>query len=128
MGNFSKIKDEKDLEALSWILTNYSEDLRITYLEKERFMNIFYSNLSFEEKKYLLSSWILNAQSSGINELVEAANTIQHWFQPITNSFKTPFSNGVTEGKNNRIKALKRVTFGMRKFVNFKARILLLCS
>ena len=30
------------------------------------------------------------------------------------------------EGTNNKIKALKRTTFGMTKFENFKARIMLL--
>ena len=38
----------------------------------------------------------------------------------------TDDSNGATEGFNNKIKVLKRVSFGMRNFKNFKARIMLL--
>ena len=30
--------------------------------------------------------------------------------------------------RTNKIKVLKRVTYGMKKFVDFKARILLACS
>ena len=37
-----------------------------------------------------------------------------------------PYSNGATDGFSNKIKVLKRVSFDMRSFKNFKARILLL--
>ncbi|MDY4201242.1 MAG: transposase, partial [Candidatus Fimadaptatus sp.] len=37
-------------------------------------------------------------------------------------------SNGFTEGTNNSIKVLKRVTYGMPNFRNFRARILHCCS
>ena len=37
-----------------------------------------------------------------------------------------PNSNGPIEGTNNKIKALKLTTFGITKFVSFKARIKLL--
>ena len=42
------------------------------------------------------------------------------------NSLEVSYSNGPIEGINNKIKALKRTTFGMTKFENFKARIMLL--
>ncbi|MGY3732880.1 transposase [Lactococcus hircilactis] len=38
----------------------------------------------------------------------------------------TPYSNGCVEGMNNKIKALKRVAFGFRRFSNFKKRIILM--
>ncbi|WP_337543456.1 transposase, partial [Acidaminococcus timonensis] len=36
------------------------------------------------------------------------------------------YSNGFTEGMNNKIKVLKRVAFGFRNFERFRSRILLL--
>ena len=63
---------------------------------------------------------------SPVPELVECAKTYQHWAYEIKNSLEVPYSNGPIEGTNNKIKALKRVTFGMTKFENFKARIMLL--
>ena len=42
------------------------------------------------------------------------------------NSLQVPYSNGATEGFNNKIKVLKRVSFGIRNFTHFKARIMLL--
>lgn len=41
----------------------------------------------------------------------------------IENSFKYEYSNGVIEGINNFIKALKRISFGFKRFVNFRTRI-----
>lgn len=41
-------------------------------------------------------------------------------------SLLVPYSNGIMEGYNNKIKVLKRLAFGFRNFQNFKARILLL--
>ena len=38
----------------------------------------------------------------------------------------TPFSNGFTEGINNKIKVLKRIAFGFKNFKRFRGRILLL--
>lgn len=41
----------------------------------------------------------------------------------IENSFKYEYSNGVIEGINNFIKTLKRISFGFKRFVNFRTRI-----
>jgi transposase len=35
-----------------------------------------------------------------------------------------PWSNGFTEGCNNKIKVLKRICFGVRNFRRFRNRIL----
>ncbi len=86
------------------------------------------SDDTYENKVAFLKDWVWQNLNSGIPELVECAKTFQHWFQAIRNSLAVPFSNGPIEGKNNKIKVLKRVTYGMKKFVDFKARILLACS
>ena len=120
--------NERNCEELLFILTNYSEDLRLAYKEKELFISIVSSNEPYEDKVKLLKDWIWRNLNSDIPELVECAKTFQHWFQAIRNSLAVPYSNGPIEGKNNKIKVLKRITYGMKKFVNFKARILLACS
>ena len=38
------------------------------------------------------------------------------------------YSNGITEGFNNKIKVLKRNAYGYRNFDNFRKRIMLNCS
>ena len=37
-------------------------------------------------------------------------------------------SNGPLEGINNKIKVIKRISYGYRSFINFKAKILLVFS
>ena len=44
----------------------------------------------------------------------------------LTNAFLLPYSNGYTEGTNNKIKVLKRISYGLRHFGRFRVRILLL--
>lgn len=127
LSNHNKL-NKYNCEELLFILTNYSEDLRLAYKEKELFTSLISSNEPYEVKVNLLKEWIWNNLNSHIPELVECAKTFQHWFQAIRNSLAVPFSNGPIEGKNNKIKVLKRVTYGMRKFVDFKARIILACS
>ncbi|MBM6949563.1 transposase, partial [Mordavella massiliensis] len=46
----------------------------------------------------------------------------------IQNSWKYGKSNGLSEGLNNKIKVLKRVSFGLHSFEAFRRRILLTCG
>ena len=58
-------------------------------------------------------------------EMNEAANTIENWLEYICNSFiDKRFSNGYTEGLNNKIKVIKRIGFGYRNFKFFRLRIM----
>ena len=41
------------------------------------------------------------------------------------NYFDSPYTNGFLEGKNNRIKVIKRMAYGYRNPSNFRQRILL---
>ncbi len=115
-------------DELSYILINYSEDLRIAYKEKELLCDIVASTDSTDLKISLLKEWISRNINSSIYELKECAKTFQHWYSAIRNSLSTSYSNGPIEGMNNKIKVLKRITYGMPNFTNFKARILLACS
>ena len=108
------------------MLINYSENLRVAYREKECLLDIIHSEDSSEVKKNLFSEWVIRNLESSIPQLVECAKTYQHWAYEIKNSLEVSYSNGPIEGTNNKIKTLKRVTFGMSKFENFKARIMLL--
>ena len=112
-------------EELEYILINYSEELRSVYNEKEELLNIVHSG-----EKYAaidkLNEWVKDNSDSNCEVLKECAKTYTNWIKEIRNSLLVPYSNGVMEGYNNKIKVLKRVAFGFRNFQNFKARILLL--
>ena len=120
-----KLKENR-YDELENILINYSENLRIAYREKECLLDIIHSNESVGNKKTMFSEWVKRNLESSVPQLVECAKTFQHWAYEIKNSLEVPYSNGPIEGTNNKIKALKRTTFGMPNFENFKARIMLL--
>ncbi|EUJ38852.1 ISSha1-like transposase [Brochothrix thermosphacta DSM 20171 = FSL F6-1036] len=50
---------------------------------------------------------------------------MKKYLHKIANSFKYNDSNGHLEGINNKIKMIKRISFGYRNFTNFRNRILL---
>lgn len=117
--------NEEQRKELDYILINYSEELRRVYNEKEELLDIIHSG---EKHKAIdkLNKWVKDNLESDYSVLKECAKTYSHWIEEIRNSLLVPYSNGVMEGYNNKIKVLKRIAFGFRNFQNFKARILLM--
>jgi len=50
--------------------------------------------------------------------------TFTHWREEILNYFDYWLTNCFVEGKNNRIKTIKRMAYGYRNMNNFRIRIL----
>ena len=71
-----------------------------------------------------LSKWVLLAENSGLKSFGDCAKTMQNWSTGILNSFDCPYTNGFTEGVNNKIKVIKRNAYGYRNFERFRKRIL----
>lgn len=116
-----KLKDyQKDrVNAILYI----SDNLRTAYELKE----MFYEIVDTEDRKQardLMLEWIYAAQSSGLSEYVKCSNTMINWQYGILNSFDYSYTNGFTEGCNNKIKVLKRNAYGYRNFRRFRNRIL----
>lgn len=65
-----------------------------------------------------------DSQSSRIKKFFDCAKTIINWSIGTLNSFDCPYTNGFTEGCNNKIKVLKRNAYGYRNFNRFRNRIL----
>jgi len=51
-------------------------------------------------------------------------STIREWRESILNYCDYPITNGFVEGKNNRIKTIKRMAYGYRNISNFGLRIM----
>ena len=100
-----------------------SSRLLAAYSLKEQFFNVLDSKDS-DSARILLSGWIMAAQNSGLPKFVDCGNTMVHWSKGILNSFDCPYTNGFTEGANNKIKVLKRNAYGYRNFPRFRNRIL----
>ena len=127
LSKYENLKDDKQKEELNYILINYSENLRIAYREKEEILKIIQIP-NKENAIEKLNSWVKRNLESDIPELKNCAKTYFNWITEIRNSLEVPYSNGPMEGFNNKIKTLKRISFGFRNFTHFKARILLMVN
>ena len=105
-------------------LLKISNDLMEGYYLKEEFLDIIHhcDQMNIEEQ---ITKWISKCIEKNIPEFVEAAGTISRWKEYILNSFVDErYSNGYTEGINNKIKVIKRIAFGYKSFELFRGRIL----
>lgn len=127
LSKYENLKKDKQKEELNYILINYSEDLRMAYIEKEKLLNIIRMK-DTEKAIKQLNEWVVRNSESHISALKNCSKTYFNWIKEIRNSLTVPYSNGPMEGYNNKIKTLKRVAFGFRNFTNFKARILLMSN
>lgn len=73
-----------------------------------------------------LTHWLKLVKASGLNEFNNFFTSFPAWMTQLTNAVLLPYSNGYTEGTNNKIKVLKRISYGLRHFGRFRVRILLL--
>ena len=74
-----------------------------------------------EERLSLLEERIAN---DSLPEFKKLLHTWTNWREEILNYFDYPITNGFVEGKNNRIKTIKRMAYGYRNMDNFRMRIL----
>ncbi|MFZ5975338.1 MAG: ISL3 family transposase [Bacillota bacterium] len=72
-----------------------------------------------------LKEFLILANFLAVPEYGPCVRMLSNWKEYILNAFDHPYSNGYTEGVNNKIKVLKRVAFGFRNFENFRKRIFL---
>lgn len=105
-------------------IRSLSDDLKTGYWLKEEFLDIV-NHADYYNVEKQLTGWISKCIESKIPEFKEAAGTISIWKEYIVNSFiDERYSNGFTEGINNKIKVIKRNAFGYKNFKLFRARIL----
>ncbi|MEG1220634.1 MAG: transposase [Anaerovoracaceae bacterium] len=100
-----------------------SKDLANAYYLKNEFHKFMDSDNEVVAKKRL-KHWLLKAGSFNLKEFESCVMTFNNWHKEILNAFDTDFTNGFTEGCNNKIKVLKRVSYGVRNFNRFRKRIL----
>lgn len=117
-----KLKDNGK-EAVIRML-RFHKDLANAYLLKEKFYVFMTSENSLAARERL-HALILFAAAANLPEFEPLLSVLRNWTQYILNAFDCEYTNGFTEGCNNKIKVLKRIAFGYRNFANFRQRILL---
>ncbi len=116
-----KLTDE-DIIELNRML-NSSHELEKAWVLKELFYEIFRKETRPEAKKEL-GNWLLLADELSIPEFQHCITTFTNWRTEIANIVGETISNGFIEGSNNKIKVLKRISFGVQNFERFRNRIL----
>jgi len=79
-------------------------------------------------KKAELTDWILQYADSQTPELKKLVLRIRYWRSYIHNTWQYQRSNATCEGLNNKIKVLKRISYGLHSFEIFRKRVLLTCG
>ena len=90
----------------------FSREPRKAYLLKEN----SYDSL---QAKARLRVFRAHAFVADLSEFAACLTMLKNWEPYILNAFDCSYSNGFTEGVNNKIKVLKRIAFGYRSFRNF---------
>jgi transposase len=136
-----EFKDEAAYKEIKWLLFKHWENLtdkqkrtllrafrkspvlRDLYFAKNELRTIFQAHISKKEAKILVDKWIEYSKKLKHNVLNGFIKTLERHYEIILNFFTHRVSNGIVEGINNAIKAIKRHGFGYRNFENFKLKI-----
>jgi len=110
-----KTKVEKALEACP--------DLAKVYHLKNQLISIFDKDLTFDIAKLEVEFWIKKAETIDNTHLNKFIKLLRKHLVNIVNYFHQRVSNGVVEGTNNLLRTIKRFTFNMTNFDNFKCRV-----
>lgn len=120
-----KLKDSEKIQLAN--LLTVSEPLRKAYLLKEEFYEILNSS-SHKDMFLRWKLWQDHVVKAGLPSFERFMETVSKWSKAVINAAKTGYSNGFTEGCNNRIKVLKRVSYGVQNFARFRNRILYIAN
>lgn len=116
-----KLTDDDKIELNRML--NSSPELEKAWLLKEKFYEIFRKETRTEAKREL-RDWLLLANQLSVPEFQHCITTFTNWRTEIANIIGENVSNGFIEGSNNKIKVLKRISFGVQNFRRFRNRIL----
>jgi transposase len=110
---------EKEDQARLDQLLNLSPEVQTVYALLQAFLKIVR-----ERKHQELRPWMEQAIRSGIPELKSFVGGIERDYDAVHAALRLPWSQGVTEGKVNKLKTLKRVMYGRAGFALLRQRLL----
>ena len=135
--------DRKVLKGTRWLLLKNPENLDPKRNEKERLeealrlnaplaiayylkedLRQIWSQADLPTARRVLRDWIARARASEIRMLVQFADTLEEYQEGILAYYKHRISTGPLEGTNNKIKTMKRQSYGCRDLAFFKLKIL----
>lgn len=108
-------------------LLRLDEDLKEAYYVKAYFdRNV--TGSKGEEAHRNFDNWLDLVQQSKIPEIKNLEKTFENWYSEVVASFYYEKTNGLAEGINNKIKVIKRQSYGIKKFENLRNLVMLRIS
>lgn len=101
-----------------------SPELRELVALRDSFHLRFESACNPDELEEALRKWMLRARAFRQRELIEFIYMIKNWLRPIANFAYQRLTNAATEGLNNVIRYVKRISYGLPKFEHLRLRVL----
>jgi transposase len=102
-----------------------SLELRQMYDLRNDFHRIFDEQTEHLAALFQLNEWMARVQKSGASKFWDSfLNTLTNWKGYILNYVQTGLTNAATEGLNNIIRHIKRISFGIPNFDHLRLRVL----
>ena len=102
----------------------HSPELHELVALRDSFHLRFESAGNADELEEALRKWILRARAFRQRELIDFVHMLNNWLRPIANFAYQRLTNAATEGLNNVIRYVKRISYGLLKFEHLRLRIL----
>jgi len=113
-------KEKKDIQTAFEL----SPELKNLYQMRNELQTIFDTDSSYELGVFKVNLWLEKAKNLNDKYLNKFIDLFERHQPNILNYFKTRLSSGAVEGTNNLLRTVKRFTFNMTNFQNFKCRVL----
>ena len=105
------------------IALEINQPLAAAYYLKEELRQMWSQKTKADADRFIMS-WIIRAEQSGIEMLINFAQTIRRFFKKILAHYDYPISTGILEGTNNKIKTLTKRSYGFRDKEYFKMKVM----
>lgn len=100
--------------------------LEAEYFKRERFHGILDNNNDVSKALHEINAWIADVRTQGLSRFDGFLKTVERYGFKIANYVKDKVTNAATEGLNNLIRTVRRLSFGIPNFKHLRLRILAL--
>lgn len=116
--NIDEIKNDSIKNGITLYLQQNEEFNNLVILLKE------FKHILFSKDPSKLEPWLEKSKLINIEELNKFCNTIEKDLDAVKNAIIYDYSNGLTEGFNNKTKVIKREMYGRCSFDLLKTKVL----
>lgn len=119
--NYASLSEQQADQVNALLSTNIP--LFQAHCMKEQ-LRLFWEMDGMLEAGHFLANWIDGVICTGLKPLIKVARTLKKHFIGLLNYYNpNKISNGMAEGINNKVKTLKRQSYGFRDMEYFKLRL-----